>query len=75
MVKETYRYCDYAFTFIISLLTKYKISLFCFLRFLKFFTSIKKGNMDKINISDDEIKQYLKEHLDEKDLKELQNEL
>lgn len=34
-----------------------------------------KGNIDKINISDDEIEQYLKEHLDEKDLKELQNEL
>lgn len=34
-----------------------------------------KGDNDKINLSDDEIEQYLKEHLDEKDLKELQNEL
>ncbi len=34
-----------------------------------------KENMDKINATDDEIEQYLKEHLDEKDLKELQNEL
>lgn len=34
-----------------------------------------KGNIDKINATDDEIKQYLKEHLGEKDLKELQNEL
>ena len=34
-----------------------------------------KGNIDKINATDDEIEQYLKEHLDEKDLKELQNEL
>ena len=34
-----------------------------------------KENMDKINATDDEIEQYLKEHLDEKDLKELHNEL
>ena len=34
-----------------------------------------KSNIDKNNVSDDEIEQYLKEHLDEKDLKELQNEL